>query len=703
MKKTLFFTAIIITLIAIMIGALSVFLFAYSRKNIDFDLDEELFERAKKEKTAFYYAYDRDGNLNEVYKSVGESVREWVDFEEISENVKLGFVAMEDREFYTHHGVNIKRTLLAMINHIFKLRGSFGASTITQQVIKNISGDNELSIARKINEILRAFALERKYSKDDIFEVYLNVIPMTNNIYGVSTASEIYFGKEAKDLTLGEAATIVGITNAPAKYNPYTKAEACKEKRNRVLYAMYDVGYISAEEYNAAINEPLKLSEGNGNYGISSWFIETANDEIITDICDKYMLSKAAARLMLNGAHIILTMNPEIQRILNEYFADTSNLSEKFNEGLNYSMVVSDPYSGDLLGIIGNGGKKTRERIFNYATAPVTPGSVLKPLALYAPLINDGAIRWSTMIEDAPTEYIGEGDDPVPYPKNSPDVYSGYIDVNEALMKSKNTIAIRLFDMLGGERIFNSLYNDFGFDTIVKSGRGNNGEMITDIATAPLALGQLSYGVSLRKLTEAYNVFANDGAVSRGRCYIKVYDNSGNVILEKPVEQKTVYSKDTAQVMNQLLSNVVAEGTARQIELKHLVDVAGKTGTSGNDRDRLFVGYTPYFTAGIWCGFGNSDRPVGHNDPNHLRIWDDVMTNIHDRLVFDSYDEHLKSFASDKLVIVPYCSKSGMAITSECELCDDTIIKFGYFKSNDFPGQECDYHKYCLQEEESVL
>ena len=701
MKKIFIRIAIAILIVSLLVAIFGGVAIAYAGKNIDYDLDRELFEKAKEDKTTYYYAFGEGGETIEVYKSAKETVKEWADFDTVSRYLKLGFIAMEDRDFYEHKGVNFKRTFAAMANHILKLRTSFGASTITQQVIKNVSGDNEFSVERKLKEIFRALSLERQYSKDDIFEVYLNIVPMTGNIYGVSAASEMYFGKEVSDLSLAEAATIVGITNAPAKYNPYTKPEECRQKRNRVLYAMYDVGYISKDEYDAATEETLQLSSSNGNYGVSSWFVETANADIISDICREYSISIGAAKLMLNGARVILTVNTEIQDILESYFSDLSNLSDKFSDGLNYSMVISDPYSGDLLGVVGNGGKKRGNMVFNYATANVTPGSVLKPIALYAPLIEDGAITWSTMLEDAPVEYIGDGDSAVPYPKNSPDIYDGYIDVAEALKRSKNTVAIRLFNLLGAKRIFTSLKNNYCFDTLVENAIGVNG--VSDMSAAPLALGQLSYGVSLRRLTEAYNVFPSEGIYSFGRSYIKVYDKNGDLLLERNTKQNKIISSDTAQIMNQLLTGVVLDGTAKQIRLKELVDVAGKTGTSGNDRDRLFVGYTPYFTAGIWCGYGKSDKAVGQNTPSHLYIWDEVMTLIHDKLVFNNYDERLATFSTDKLIVAPYCSRSGQRVTEACELDDEVSVKLGYFKLNDFPKDDCEYHDFCLQEENSMI
>ena len=676
---------LVITIISLIIIGLGI---SNVNNSIDYALDEELFAKAKEDNTVYYYAYNSFGKLEEIYKSSKSNIREWTSFRDVGENLKHGFLAMEDRRFYSHKGVNYRRTFLAVINHIFKIGNSFGASTITQQVIKNISGDNEASISRKVKEILRAYNLEKNHSKDDIFELYLNIIPMSGNVYGIGAAADIYFGKEPYELSLSEAATLVGITNAPSKYNPYKSPDACVEKRNKVLFAMYDCGYITEEDYKEAKEQPLVLNNGDGNYGISSWFVETANEEIIKDMQEKYSLSYAASKLMLNGSRVLLTVNTEIQSILEDYFYNEENLSEKVTQGLNYSMVISDPNTGDLLGVIGNGGRKKGNLLLNYALTPVKPGSSLKPLALFAPLIDKGIITWSSIFDDSPYKYVGDG---VPYPKNSPDVYEGPIDINDALKRSKNTVAIRLLELIGKENAFNNLKNTFGFDTLVDGVKTDKGT-ISDIGESPLALGQLSYGVPLRRLTEAYNVFSNHGKLCEGRSYTAVYDKAGNKILSKEISSKRVYSVETAQIMNQMLSNVVLDGTARLIRLKELVDVAGKTGTSGNDRDRLFIGYTPYFTAGIWTGYGKEDKEVGYNNPNHLQIWDSIMTQIHERLIFTGYDETVKSFETNRLVVAPYCSVSGKSPTEQCELDDGAIIKFGYFVPQNLNEELCEYH-----------
>ena len=349
MKKIILRLTVAVLIIALLAALTVGGAIAYARKNIDYSLDEMLFQKAKEEHTVYYYSYNSDGELEQVYKDLRASAREWTDFEDISENLKKGFIAVEDREFYKHKGVNYKRTIWAVLNYFLKLKNSFGASTITQQVVKNISGDNETSIQRKAKEIFRAYNLERYHSKDDIFELYLNVIPMSGNIYGVGAASELYFGKHPSELSLAEAATLIGITNAPTKYSPYNNPEACIDKRNRVLYAMHDVGVISNEEYESAKATPLELADNTDASGITPWFVETANADILSDIQAVYGISHTAAKMMLYGSKIILTMNTEVQKILENYFYDTSNLSDKVQDGLNYSMVVTDPYSGDLL------------------------------------------------------------------------------------------------------------------------------------------------------------------------------------------------------------------------------------------------------------------------------------------------------------------------------------------------------------------
>ncbi len=687
MKKTVIKIGAVLLILTVIFGIVVMGLVAFAEKNIDYELDEMLFEGAKCDTAATYYAYDKDGELTEVYKSLnGTSKREWVHLDEVGHYLKNGFLAVEDREFYSHKGINVRRTLGAVLNYIFKFRDSFGASTVTQQVIKNISGDNQSTVMRKINEIFRAIRLERNHSKDEILELYLNIVPMSDNMYGVAIAAERYFGKESFELSIAEAATIIGITNAPTRYNPYLHPDACQEKRNAVLKAMYDCSVISESEYESARGEELKLIKYVPS-DESLWFIDTAKKDIIVDIMQKYGITESAAAIMLHGSRIVLTMNPVIQGILDEFFKNKSNLSEKINDGLNYSMVITEPSTGNLLGVIGNVYNKGERMLYNYATAPITPGSVIKPLSIYAPLVESGDINMASMLEDAPVRYVGD----VPYPRNTPDVYEGMIDVKDALKKSKNTIAVRLYERLGADRIYKILKDDYGWKGLVESEVTSDGRVISDLAEAPLALGQLSRGVSLRTLTESYNVFPSGGILRKGKSYYSVLDKNGETIVSAESSEKRVMKSDTAKIMNQMLSCVVEDGTARQIKLKESVDTAGKTGTSGGDRDRLFIGYTPYYTAGIWTGYSDG-KEVGRNTPNHIEIWDGVMEKIHEQTVFKNNYDDILGFDTSGLTVQHFCKMSGMIPGDNCELDDENVIDFGYFTSDNIPNEICRYH-----------
>ncbi len=695
----------VLLLLAAVISVLVIILgfSAFAVARIDFSADERLFE------------LNRSGNITKLYadSDFGDGVytpveyftlnpssdrKEWYSYGDIGDNLKNAFISIEDRAFFEHRGVDIKRTVYAAFNYFTRSRPQFGASTITQQVIKNISGDDERTPMRKVAEVLRAVHLERIYEKEEIFEVYLNLVPMGDGISGVGLASVYYFGKKPSELTLAEAAAIAGITNAPSKYNPRISHQKCMQRRNTVLRAMLDNRAISAEEYEAALAEPLNVVITDTRCeNIYSWFCETVIDDVSRDLSRKLGISESAARILLtNGAlSVYTTVNPEIQSILEEYFYNTENLPSKVAEGLNYSMVVTDSESGALLGIIGAAGEKTANRVLNFATAPHTPGSSIKPLSLYAPLLDSGRISWSTVFDDAPLSFR-EGTDGSysPYPRNSPEVYSGLITVSDALRLSKNTVALRLYEMSNKNSIFKLLKNKFGFDTLVEEKKTESGTL-TDISAAPLAFGQLTYGVSLRKLTEAYTVFPREGELEYGRSYFSVYTADGELLLDNS-ERSTerIFKPETARIMNKLLSLVTESGTASAVTLDGIVDTAGKTGTSGNDRDRLFIGYTPYFTAGIWCGYSEAKREIGGISKSHVEIWNELMTRIHETCLSG---ELLRGFSEEGLLYLPYCKDSGELPDEVCSLdVRGERTEYGYFTESSMPRVPCTRHVECM-------
>ena len=689
MKKAVLRIAAFAVILALIITVLVSTLVIYANSNIDYELDEKLFRAAKDSNTTTYLAYDNSGELVEVFKHSNGGAKSWVSLASLPDALVRGFVAVEDREFYRHNGINLRRTVGAMANQLLHFSSEFGASTITQQVIKNISGDNDRTVKRKLLELMRALHLEMAHSKEEILELYLNVIPMPENKYGIKEGASSLFGKEPGDLSVAECATLIGITNAPTRYNPRLNYDACLEKRNTVLAVMLDVGVIGEDEYQDAVSSPISLIEDTKDRsGVYSWFVETAREDIITDLCDNYGLSRAASTILLSsGTRVILTVNTEIQAILEDFFENTENLSPEVENGLEYSMVITDNSSGNLLGIIGRAGKKEGNLLLNLATSKHPPASTLKPLALFAPLIDKGVISWSTLFDDVPKRTAEDGDELLLYPHNSPDIYDGRITLYDAVIRSKNTVAVELAEYIGYEEIFRHLEEAYGFDLVDE--REYDGKTVTDKALSPLALGQLTDGVSLRELTQAYTAFSNNGVLCKGRSYYGVFTNNGDVLLENTPSEKRIYKKSTAEIMNMLLSGVCEEGTAKSITLKYTVDTAGKTGTSSRDKDRLFIGYTPYCTAGIWTGYESGEYSVGSQDPSHIKIWDTVMQKVTNRLS-STDSEQLPGFSSSEIKQYMYCKKTGMLANDICELSGDAEL--GYFAVLDKPKAYCELH-----------
>ena len=699
--KRIRFTALIIfssaVLVALTFGIIVIFVY----RGINFEADERLFESAKGfGSTTFYANFAEEGSdkYEPVAIEISGSVRKiYYSLDEIGPYLSRGFVAVEDKKFYQHSGFDLKRTILATANYLFKKDRIFGASTITQQVIKNVSGDNQLSVKRKLEEIIRAIHIERNYSKNEILEVYLNVIPMSENIYGVGAASRAYYGKEPGELSPAEAATLIGITNAPTAYNPYINPEACKRKRNIVLSVMHNEGIINDKEYENAIAEELSvISRNEREDRLDSWFVETAIDDITNDLAIKYDISTSAARVMLlgGGYKVYTTMNREVQAKLESYFEDAENFPDEIKNGLNYAMTVTDSNTGYLVGIIGRVGKKSGNRLLNHASVPHIPGSTLKPIALYAPLLDEGRINWASVFDDVPVEFYKTDNDYREYPRNSPPVYDGLTTVKDALRNSKNTVAVRLCKLRTPKAVFNSLKNDFSFDSLIEKDGS-----ITDIAIAPMALGQLAKGVSLLKLTESYGVFSGDGVWREAISYIRLVDYNGRVVIDKEQMQKRIFKSTTARIMNQLMMTVTEDGTAGKIRLKEYVNTAGKTGTSGGSRDKTFVGYTPYYTAGIWCGYDSGDKAVSLLSKSHLKIWDEVMLSVHEDIISKNY---IREFSTDGLYYLPFCKDSG-------ELYSDICIydprgnrrEFGYFTADNMPTEACHRHVLCNYDSET--
>ncbi len=708
--KILFITFICIFSVSLLLAA------AYCvkiHKGIDYASDERLFELSRGSKTTILYYNDTSvlsDNISSELGLKGYVPKEmengqiwgsekgiWCEYEQIPENLKNAFIAIEDHRFFSHNGVDWYRTGKAAVNYIFHFDSRFGGSTITQQLIKNISDDDEISAKRKLREMFRAINIEKKYSKEEILELYLNIVPMSENCVGLSSAADVYFAKNLSELDLNECAALAAIINSPSRYNPAKHPENNEYRRNLILQSMLDYGYITQNEFDGAYGRELVLNmqEEEEKIPIQSWYAEVVVSDVIDDLMKKNGLSYESASKMVysGGLKIYTLMDREIQTILENYFSNYKNFPKQCRtKSLQYAMTVIDQKNGNLLGVVGAVGNKEANRVTNFATkTKMPPGSSIKPISVYAPALEEGLITWSTVFDDTPVIFFRNSGKLTPWPRNYPSIYSGLTDISSAIAYSKNTVAVKVFNLLGAERSYSYLVNKLHVNNIVRSAE-NEGERYTDLASAPLALGQLSYGVTLRDITNAYTSFS-DGNYHKSRSYLAVYDSLGNLILKNEEEKSYVWSEQNASIMTQLLQNVVEYGTADKIKLKYSIDTAGKTGTSGDDRDKWFVGYTPYYTAGIWCGYPKRDKEVGDVAPTHLEVWDEVMREIHRKKVDMSDTAQLNFELAPGVVRCQYCRDSGKLYSDICSHdARGGRSSVGYFTKKSMPRSYCDCH-----------
>ncbi len=681
------------TVLALFLGGCIALLLVFGIGFLTLDREEDMAimesMRASRS-TMLYYSKGHTHPLtSETYQPqemdvvYGDENMIWVDSEDIPNALKEAFISIEDRRFYTHDGVDWKRTLYATLNYVFRFRDAFGGSTITQQLVKNVHGDKEVTPMRKVKEIIRATRVEKRYTKDEILTYYLNIVPMGHSCVGVRSAARYYFGKEPMELSLTECAALAAITNAPSRYEPVGHLKENTIRRNLILTAMWEEGYLDREALDVAKERETVLQLDDSIFTASrlhNWYTETVLADVANDLAQKLDISLSAARTMVyrGGLTIYTMMDRQVQETLETYFSRTSSFITSAGT-LQGAMVVMEPHSGDILGIVGGTGEKTGNLLLNRAKALYPPGSSLKPLALYAPAIDSGLIHWGTAFVDAPKEYDGHL-----WPHNSPNLFAGQITTHEALARSKNTVAVDLYERLGKEQILATLRDKLGFSSLVESGSPN------DLSAAPLALGQLTKGVSPLEMCSAFCTFSNGGIWYRPRSYLRVLDSKGRVLLDNSVDSRRVWSEQGAYIMAEMLREVVSYGTARSITLDELVDTGGKTGTSGGDKDKWFVGFTPEYTAAVHLGFDNGTAiPAGCRQ--HLNTFDDVMWGIYNYQTEDGLEQHFRRPSG--IYEVSYCMDSGGIPT---ELCQHdprgSRVGKGYFMRRAMPASPCKTH-----------
>lgn len=583
--------------------------------------------------TSVIYVKNSEGKWEEYKRVHGDENRIWISLKKIPENLQNAFIAIEDEDFRNHGGVDWQRTFMALANQVFEFSGTeFGGSTITQQLIKNITSDKARDYKRKVREIIRALSIENELSKDQILEAYLNTIALGNGINGVQVAANNYFSKEVDELTLAECAAIAAITKNPSKYNPISDMEENTERRRVVLRKMLELGHITQAEFYKAYFEEVKLDFSQKeelDAEINDYFVDTLIEDVIDDLSKKYDCEKdIASQMFYNGGFkIYSTMNPEIQSIMEEtylkekrYFYETRRNDQGERERVQSAMTIMD-YNGHIVGIVGGTGKKTVNRGLNRAyNVPRQPGSTMKPLGVYALAIENDIVDYTSTVLDQPVKnYYSYGK---PGPKEWFGEYMDKVPLNYALRHSMNAVPVRLIEKVGIEESYSFLTEKLNFKHLTE----------TDKSAASLALGGCTYGITPTESAAAFAIFGNGGVYYEPTTYYKVVDINGEIILEEGKGERAI-GEDTATIMNHMLREVVYKngGTGNLISsFSYKMKAYAKTGTSSDTKDSWLVGGTPYYVGSVWYGFDHNQRVYNTNAAK--TIWRDIMRKIHDDL-----------------------------------------------------------------------
>lgn len=596
------------------------------------DIDVSLSDYQLSE-SSIIYCETSAGEYKELATLHGSENRIWVDLEDIPDYLVKALVAIEDHRFYEHKGVDWYRTVGAMFTMLTGGDDSFGGSTITQQLIKNLTGNKEVTVQRKLIEIFQALEFEKKYDKDEIIEWYLNAVYFGEGCDGIYTAAQKYFGKEPSQLTLAESASIVGIVNLPTYYSPFYSEENNKERQETVLRRMYELGYISYDEYEQAKNEQLVFTRSDNEVAdqeIYSYYVEAVIKDVTEDLMEQKGISQDTARqLLYNGGYRVYScLDPYIQECVDNVYLDVENFPKPYranDQQLQSAMVIMDPYTGEVVAMSGGVGEKTGNLVLNRATDALrAPGSSFKPLAVYAPAIELGLITPSTLVNDAPREEVEMSQNQW-YPNNSDFKYRGIIDIATGVRLSLNTVAAQVLDKLGLDASTNFLKNKLGVTSLVPD----------DYNYASLALGELTNGISVLEMAQAYCTFDNSGIFTEARTYSRVTDAAGNIVLDNQPKTHVAMKSSTATNITSLLFSAANYGTGSESIFSGQA-IAGKTGTSSYNWNRWFAGYTPYYVGVVWTGFDQPEQMYVYGNPA-AQVWRRVMQQVHAGLEYKSF------------------------------------------------------------------
>lgn len=656
--------------------------------------------------TSYIYVTDPDTQEQTVVKELysGQN-REWVSYSEIPQTLIDVTVAAEDKRFREHHGVDWLRTIRSTLGYFGGSSRIQGGSTITQQVIKNLTGNDEVTPERKVQEIFTALKLEKNYSKEQILETYLNVAFFSNQCYGIQSASKLYFNKDISELNVAEAATLIAITNAPTRYNPLrenpnedygwgTGMEENKERRDYILGEMLDAGMLTQSEYEEWINYEVQLapreevqSTSDGLTALTDWHTDQVIEDVITDLQEEYNYTRAYATNMVysGGYRIYSTMDPDIQQSLEDSYANPDTFPALNNSEYPETAAIVIAPDGSVKGMIG-GNEKTSNRLFNRATQSQRhPGSTMKPISAYLNAFERDLITWSTTFVDEPLT-LTENGETFEWPVNYTNNYTHEpMTVQYAVQQSINTVPAQIVNILTPQVCYDTLKNKFQISTLQEADA---------TSLSAMALGGMTTGMTLEELVGCYQIFVTGGMYVKPYTYTHVTDMEGNVILEKDTTQVRVISEETATVLNRLLQTVVSRGTGAQANIQNQTGIvtAGKTGSSTgvkyvngvqvdiDNPDLWFIGFTPYYIGGVWMGYDIQEEIYYSTYPTPI-LWKNLMLPIHEGL------EAADFTYSENVQALQYCTESGDLAT---ENCPSTAT--GWYKETYIPSS-CILHR----------
>ncbi|MDO4748142.1 MAG: transglycosylase domain-containing protein [Eubacteriales bacterium] len=635
--------------------------------------------------SSFIYVKDPDtGEFVEYQKLYGTEDRIWVDLQDMPDYMGKAVIAIEDKRFYEHSGVDWVRTGGAVIS-LMTGSDDYGGSTLTQQLIKNITDDNEVSLTRKLREIFRALNIEREYSKDDILEAYLNVVNFGNNAQGVQAAAQLYFDKDISECTICECAAIAGITQNPSKWNPLIYPENNKIRRELVLDQMYEQDMITKKEYEKAMKESENLEfvdyRGNQNEeeeevkDIQNWYIDQMTGDLVRDLAKYYDISENAAseKLFTEGLKIYCAMDLETQKML-EY--EGLHCNDDYGTDLQIGMTMID-FEGRVIATTGSSQKKDGNLLFDRASdAVLQPGSSIKPIFTYPIAHETGLNHYSSLVLDEPIEKYRYNDQGVLVagPNNAYETYNGYMTVPEALSWSSNAATVQTMKNIGPQTAYNQAVNVMGFEHLDPD--------VDPYSLGALSLGGMSGGVTVREMAAAMTYTCNGGLYYKPYTYYYVTDQNGTIILDNRNNQPVqAYSPETAWAMNRTLRYNVQTSQHSQSRNADVYgwDIIGKTGTTDDDKDSWFVGASPYCTLAVWTGYDNPSRI--YYTSIATTTWRKVMTKYLE-------GKEVKGYVQPSTVVeATYCKGSGLLASPGC-----TSTGTGYYPQNKLPDYCNGYH-----------